>query len=125
MTRFRRSRLAGALVARGMGCHPACGRASKEQAVVVLAAPGLARSVILPQWQEDPRAAMRLGERQVRFNAGHVAFSNNASFGEVAFALRRLAFQQVPTPRLGAQNLAGAGHFEPLRDSLSRFASCN
>lgn len=90
--------------------------------------PGLASSVS----REKSRAVRGIEkgsclvvERQAGFDALHIRIMDDGGLCHLAFALRALAREQVPTTALGHHEFSGPGDLEALGDRLARFAACD
>jgi hypothetical protein len=68
-------------------------------------------------------AATALTERQIRFDARFVRFVDSRHLAEVTFAFGILGRKQMAPGRLGTQNFAASGDFEPFRDRFARLAA--
>jgi hypothetical protein len=64
-----------------------------------------------------------LTERQIRFDPRLVGLVEHQRLAELAFALRAFQAKKMAPRRLGTQNLAPRGNFEPFRDGFACFAA--
>ena len=101
MTRLRRLRLAGELVARGMSYIPVTlRRGAPWNRLFFVKIRGLTSSVIPEKIQGSPADQdVFLTEGQAGHDPGYVAGFDDGSLAELALALRRFAFQQMATTR--------------------------
>ncbi len=100
MTRLRRARLAGELVALGIYFIPAAvTRRASSGRLFVYSIRDLTRPVRLRNSQPDPRIVwlylrrLSQSERQVQLDTAHIAVIDNDLFAELALTLRALALE--------------------------------
>lgn len=128
MTRLRRARLAGELVALGI-CHSRrCDTAGLfGQAVCCVSIRDLTRPG-RPEYSGQILGSYVSGrlpeaERQVRLHAGHVGIIDDDLFAELALALGALGLEKVTPTGLRPNDLARGGKLETLGHGLLGFAA--
>ena len=124
MTRFRRARLAGALVALGMLCHPAF-TGSPWSGCSFRCDPRTRR---LRHPRKTPGQSVgskmtSVAERQVRLDAGDIRVVHQDRFRHMALFLGALARKKVAAAAFGALDFAGPCDLESFGHGLAGFAT--